>query len=110
MRDDPFSETLKDELSLEEEVVMITRIRYTPTHTIQKFAVSLVYFQMTPPATLVRFDGGQDERVHAHYFFKKPPQKEYHNRHISLETISIYRQRIRDQWRLYLAEFKENYI
>ncbi len=105
MRDDPFSETLRDELSLEEKTVMITRIRYSTDYsTIQKFAVSLVHFQEKEPKLLVRFDGGRNERIHAHYFFKMPPQKEYHTKPLTPEAIGEYRKRIKQNWRVYLAE------
>lgn len=104
-------EILNEKLSNDPLIIMITKLRFSSDLSkVEKFAINVIWFNDGETISLLRFDGSQLERVHVHYFFKKPIAKEYHNKPLELETIQVYWDRIRDNWRLYLAEFKGNYI
>ena len=104
-------EILNEKLSIDPLIVMITKLRFSPDLSrVEKFAINLIWFNGEQSTPIIRFDGSEFERVHVHYFFKKPIAKEYHNKPLELETIRVYWDRIRENWRIYLAEYKENYI
>jgi hypothetical protein len=111
MRVDPLSNTSYEDLCDEPRAMMVTRIRLFPNDEgVQKFAVILLLVHHDKWVTVIRYDGSKHERVHAHYFYKNPPKKEYHTKSISSETIEVYQHRIRQNWRLYVGELRDNYI
>ena len=104
-------QTFSEKLSAEPFIVMITKLRFSSDLSqVEKFAINLIWFRDENPIPLLRFDGSRFERMHVHYFFKRPITKEYHNKPLEFETIQTYWGRIRENWHVYLAEFKENYI
>ncbi len=92
------------------ENLMIVRVRWDVTGKIvQKFAVLFIHHFSTRKQLIFMADGSQAERVHVHYFFKKPAGKEYQEKPLTEETIIDYMYQIKQNWQWYLANYRENY-
>lgn len=87
------------------------RIRLNPSNSLIE-SFSITYTNMSEPIThqILRIDASEKERIHIHYFFQKPPTKEYHNKPVSGETINNYQELIQTNWRWYWAQYKDNYL
>lgn len=109
---DEFTEqTIATHLDGTENNVLIVRFSANPSLTLTRsFAIIFIHKMEDRDEIIVQIDGGLKERVHIHYNFKRPPQKEYHNRTSTLETVEYYVDLICANWQWYLAQYKENYI
>ena len=76
----------------------------------EKFSVVYVHAGTKGEINIFQADGSQQERVNVHHFYKKPPQKEYHNRPLALDTIQAYIDHITINWQWYLSQYRQNYI
>ena len=77
--------------------------------SINAFAIILVSEINGKKYQIIKFDGDQNEAVNVHYYFRRPVEKKYLAKPINWETVETCLNQIRNNWYMYLSQYKENY-
>jgi hypothetical protein len=94
----------------ENNLIHVRILLNVETKQIEKFSVVYIHIGTKGEVNLFQADGSTRERVNAHHYYQNPPRKEYHTHPLTTETIQKYVDQLTQNWRWYLAQYKQNYI